>query len=291
VTSGTVVINGTTYNGPYPMSFTPVAPVASFTFTPAAPTQGQNITLRSTSTDANPGDVLTYSWALNGTVFATTQNTSLVLTGVSSYNVSLTVTDSTANSNTIVQVVNVLVTPPTPPPASGGGGGGGGSYSSQPLGQDILEKDGNPYTKSIRRLDSIVFVYQDTSYTLLVESLTKEGLVTLRMSPTDEKGTGAKGDVFEFTIKDRILTVVAEEVNYDAKTTSYSTVKLKLLLSDPKAKPVQEVSEKKSDGTIKIMGEIAPEGIDSSIPVGIGITAATVVLGLLLFLGIRKARH
>jgi hypothetical protein len=198
----------------------------------------------------------------------------------------------------------------TPPPSGGSGGSGGGSSgggsggssnTNDPLQSGILlnsntyvwnlEKHGNPFTKTIRPIDVIVFEYEGTSYSLVIDEFKKDGRITFKVSPTSEYRSGYKGDFFDFNIKDKTLVVSIEELTRDEIIESQSLIKLKLFLTE--GTPHREVKEpvtvpgKIADGVIKIMGEIAPPA-DASVPVGIGISAATIVVGLLLFLGMRK---
>ena len=188
--------------------------------------------------------------------------------------------------------------------SSGGSGGGGGSGSTtrstidSPLisGQLISNLNikwditKNPFTKTIRPIDTIVFTYDGTSYNLFVDKFdSKTGVIGFRVSPTDEAGSGYKNDEFRFNIKDKLLIVTPQNITYDEKVESRSAIKLRLYLMD---KPKQEniittVVQKVKNGIIKIAGEITPPKV-SSVPVGIGISVATVLIGLLLFLGIKR---
>ncbi len=259
------------------------------------------------SASSDPESVpLTFSWTqisgpqnvtLAGNITATPTFTPTISGG---YIFRVAVSD-----NVFTVTDDIIITVNSPPSPPSGGGGGGSTVTTRtsepPLPQELLiiaktikwdiEKD-NPLTKTMRPIDSITFLYEGTSYSLLVEKFKEDGLVEFRISPTDEKRSGYKGDNFNFNIKDKMLVVTPEEINFDKKLEAQSTMKLRLFLTEkPKVQKQETVTvsvpEKAADGVITVMGELAPlEG--ASIPVGVGISAATGVVGLLLFLGIRK---
>lgn len=182
--------------------------------------------------------------------------------------------------------------------SSGGRHGGGGGTYTTASDQSLLvanhvyvwdlAKEGNTYTKTMRAIDSIQFVYEKTSYTIYVDKLREDGTIGFRVSPTEEIKSGFKGDELIFTIKDKTMVMNIQDVVYNKEIDSQSTVKLKILLKDSGQKSaIAKIPEQVKDGVIKVIGEIAPPA-DASIPVGIGVSAATFVVGLLLFLGVRK---
>ena len=116
----------------------------------------------------------------------------------------------------------------------------------------------------------------------------KTGVIGFRINPTDEVAAGYKNDEFRFNIKDKYLIITPQEITYDTKVESRSAIKLRLFLTDkPKGAEPVSIPQKIKNGVIKIAGEITPPKM-ASVPVGIGISVATVLIGLLLFLGIKK---
>ncbi|HME87010.1 MAG TPA: PKD domain-containing protein [Candidatus Nanoarchaeia archaeon] len=291
--------NGTVYSGPYPVNVSAIVQSAPFfTSGPACVVTGLDIDCVATADDANipAGDSITYAWTYGDSTGAAGNNPAPhTYASAGTRTVTLTVTDSTG----LTAVWSAPFTTSSGSSSSGGSGGGNGGSSSsltKPLGQGELiqgnryvwdvEKDGNPWTKSIRKLDTIMFVYQGTTYSLFVQNIDADNKVTLRVSPTDEVRAGYKEDAYNFKVKDRTLLVINEGVTYE-KLDSSTTVKLKLELTDAIAQDPVTPTDRIVDGVIKVMGEIAPPA-DASVPVGIGISAATIVLGLALFLGMRK---
>jgi PKD repeat protein len=84
-------------------------PTADFIFSPQTPITNQQVRFSSTSTDPDPGDTLSYSWDLDGDGVADSTSTSPKFTYATAgtYNVGLTVTDSTGATNTLVQPVTI----------------------------------------------------------------------------------------------------------------------------------------------------------------------------------------
>lgn len=179
-----------------------------------------------------------------------------------------------------------------------GGRGGNTLYVPPPKEVDIegirhtWKTDINPKTYTIRKPDSIVFVYEGTSYTLSVKSIS-DNMVRLKLSPSDDERAGYKGDVFDFNVKNDKFLVTLEDIGQEiiASGALYGTVPtltLKLFMEKAEAEPVAvSITEKVADGIIKVAAELAPPK-DASVPVGIGVAAATMIIGLLLFAGIKK---
>ncbi len=191
---------------------------------------------------------------------------------------------------------NTTYVPPSTPPSSGGGGGGsGGSYTIEepaPLVVDVSylwDITANPRVFNLKEGDSVRFVYDKTTYTVTVEKLTDE-MAELSITPADETRAGFKGDVFDFNVKDSGLDVVLKDISkdllFDSSGTSYSLINVASLEFYFKETEQTCVSTSAENGVINIAGEVVPP--KESIPVGIGISFATVAVGLLLFAGIRK---
>lgn len=97
------------------------APTASFTFAPAAPSQGDPVTFdASASTDEAPNnrclDLCTYSWDFGGEATGSGRIATYHFKGARTYAVTLTVTDAAGSVGTTTQ--NVVVTQGTLPTAS-----------------------------------------------------------------------------------------------------------------------------------------------------------------------------
>ncbi len=289
LTSGTITLpNGVNVTGPAQV---PYPPVAGFNYN----TNYLDVSFSDASSDPN-SDIVSRSWNFgDGSPIDTSTNPSHTYTSANTYSVTYTVTDSTNLVSSISRSVTV-----SSATASNPGGSSRGSFitsdATPTLDQTLLVNSNNylwnvaenPWTKTIRRIDTIMFEYQGTSYSLVIDDVKKDSnQVTMRISPTDEIRTGYKYDTFEFTIKDRILSVSLQDIIYNSNIDSQTQLKLKLTLKEPKAGASIPVTESIKDGVIKVMGEIAPPP-NASVPVGIGVSAATLVAGLLLFLGIRK---
>jgi PKD repeat protein len=93
-----------------PVASSPSSPVASFTYTPSAPIFGQVIIFNaSASYDPDGGNISSYGWDFDdGTVYTVDEPVATHnYTSIGDYNVTLTVTDDEAETDTIWQIVKV----------------------------------------------------------------------------------------------------------------------------------------------------------------------------------------
>ncbi len=287
--SGNMTINNVTYTGPV-NGIPPQSPVVSFSYAPST-IYPADIVFTPTVSDAN--GPLIYSWTFgDGTNLLNSSHSSVPhsYTAIERYTVTLKVTDNIGLSANATET-NVDVQPMILPESSSGGGllnsvNNPTIVSPQHYLWNITQE--NPLTKSIREIDTIMFVYQGTTYSLLVDKIGTGNEVMLRLSPSDATRTGYLNDVYNFNVKDRQLLVTNLGVNYEQPDQN-TNVNLKLFMTEPTATPLvstPSVPQQVANGVIKISGEIAHG--TPSVPVGVGVSIATVVIGLLLFLGIRK---
>jgi PKD repeat protein len=83
-------------------------PVASFTFTPAAPTVASGVNFDGTASTAAAGRTITvYSWNFGDTLTATGSKPSHSYAAAGTYTVTLTVTDSAGRTATATQSVRI----------------------------------------------------------------------------------------------------------------------------------------------------------------------------------------
>ncbi len=196
----------------------------------------------------------------------------------------------------LVPITSVVVPPPTPPspPSSGSTRSSGGSsgiiftgpitIGPQTIVWDITKE--LTLTKTIRPIDSIIFDYKGTSYNLIVDKFGTDSFA-FKVIPTSERRSGIKADTYDFTIKDKILLVSIDDLQFNAANEGQSLMRLKLTLKDGMTQSLSApVVDKLKNGVIKIVGEIVPPK-DASVPVGVGISVATLIVGLMLFLGLR----
>ena len=211
------------------------------------------------------------------------------------FSVVLSAGATTSRNFSFTPIGTVAPPPPPPPPSSPGGSSGGSGGSSgiiitgpstigpQTFFWDITK---DPIlTRTIRPIDSLIFDYQGTSYNLIVDKFRADSF-TFKISPTSERRSGIKADTYDFTIKDRILMLSIEDIQFNAVNEGQSLMKLKLTLKDGMTQSLSAPEPKFKNGIIKIVGEIIPPK-DASVPVGIGISVATLIVGLMLFLGLR----
>lgn len=228
---------------------------------------------------SNPAMVTSHSFSLSGLSAGTTYYYRINSTDATNYVASATGTFTTSS-----------VTPP-PGRSSGGGGGSSGTFIAVPstAGPQTYKWDiaKEPiFIKTMRPIDSIIFDYEGTSFNLIVDKFGTE-TYGFRISPTDEKRSGIKFDTYDFTIKDKILLVSINDVQYNTVNEAQSLMKLTLKLNEGmKQNFAAAVTNTVKNGVIKVIGDIVPPK-EASIPVGVGISIATLIVGLMLFLGLR----
>ena len=97
-------------------------PVADFEYSPLEPVEGELVLFNGLLSTDIDGEVVTYSWDFNGddVIDSTDSFTEYVFPNSGTFNVSLTVTDDSENSDTFIQAILVDVdsTPPVTPPSS-----------------------------------------------------------------------------------------------------------------------------------------------------------------------------
>src|SRR4051794_8307620 len=161
------------------------APVASFTFTPPAPTPGQRVNFKSTSTDPD-GPISAFSWDLNDDgVFGdgTTANVSRTFTTAGPHNVHLKVTDDLGATQTFSQTVTV-----NQPPVA--------SFTYAPL--KPIEGDTVTFTSTSSDADGTIVsqawdlngdgAYGDATGATATRKFTTPGSNPVGLRVTDDKG-------------------------------------------------------------------------------------------------------
>src|SRR4051794_14398167 len=161
------------------------APAASFTFTPPAPTPGQRVTFKSTSTDPD-GPISALAWDLNddGTFGdGTTATVSRTFSTAGPHNVHLKVTDDLGATKTSSQTVTV-----NQPPVS--------SFTSAPL--KPIEGDTVTFTSTSSDADGTIVsqkwdlngdgAYDDATGATATRKFTTPGANPVGLRVTDDKG-------------------------------------------------------------------------------------------------------
>src|SRR3954454_18015597 len=161
------------------------APAASFTFTPTAPTPGQRVTFKSTSTDPD-GPISALAWDLNDDgAFGdgTTTSVSRTFSTAGPHNVHLKVTDDLGATKTSSQTVTV-----NQPPVS--------SFTSAP--QKPIEGDTVTFTSTSTDADGTIVsqkwdlngdgAYDDATGATATRKFTTPGSNPVGLRVTDDKG-------------------------------------------------------------------------------------------------------
>ena len=87
------------------------SPIASFTYSPSAPTTADSISFTDGSTDAD-GTIVTWDWNFGDGNTSTSQNPSHSFAAAGTYTVTLTVTDDGGASDTYTATITVSSAPP-----------------------------------------------------------------------------------------------------------------------------------------------------------------------------------
>jgi len=179
IVNGTMIYNGTNYTNGTVANITNLPPTAAFTYSPATPRRNSNTNFNAgSSSDPNAGDTLTYFWDFGDGTNATGVTTTHRYTITGARTVTLTATDSQGVSDNTTRTFTVAAATTggnTAGNGGGGGGGGGGSSSYYARNWEIDLDARSMELKTFGRTDTAVITLKNKTYTLRMQGISRDG--------------------------------------------------------------------------------------------------------------------